>query len=92
MASIPTISRHTSSLSLNDADDLKDTSSITTDRKASSNPELESESLDLHDEPEAVIVEVEDDIIETAAPLVDDMEKSEKATMYMVEKAGKAIK
>lgn len=93
IASIPTISRHTSSLSLNDADDLKETSSIATDRRVSSNPELESDDMGLHDEPEAVIVEVEDDIIETAAPLLDITPKIESQTaVYMYEKSGKEIK
>ncbi|XP_037026267.1 uncharacterized protein LOC119067416 isoform X2 [Bradysia coprophila] len=62
--SATSISHQPSSLSLNNVDDLKDTNSIN-DRLSSSNPEL-----DVTDEPEAVIVEVEDDYVETAAPLL----------------------
>lgn len=65
--SAPQISHQPSSLSLNDMDDLKD-SNNTNDRRTSSNPEINEK--DHQDEPEAVIVEVEDDIVETAAPLV----------------------
>lgn len=66
IASVLSISHQPSSLSLNNVDDLKETSSINS-RRISSNPELElDETLE---EPEAVIVEVEDDYIETAASL-----------------------
>lgn len=59
-----TISHQPSSLSLNDADDIKEMNERIV---ISSNPELDDI---IHDEPEAVIVEVEDDIIEMAAPLL----------------------
>ncbi|KAJ6639707.1 hypothetical protein Bhyg_12454 [Pseudolycoriella hygida] len=63
--SATSISHQPSSLSLNNVDDLKETNSIN-DRLSSSNPELDA----AQDEPEAVIVEVEDDYVETAAPLL----------------------
>lgn len=63
-----TISHQPSSLSLNDADDIKEMNNSLHERMViSSNPELDDI---IHDEPEAVIVEVEDDIIEMAAPLL----------------------
>lgn len=63
-----TISHQPSSLSLNDADDIKEMNNSLHERLGiSSNPELDDNP---HDEPEAVIVEVEDDIIEMAAPLL----------------------
>lgn len=64
--SATSISHQPSSLSLNNVDDLKETNSIN-DRLSSSNPELDDVA---QDEPEAVIVEVEDDYVETAAPLL----------------------
>lgn len=63
-----TISHQPSSLSLNDADDLKEMNNSLHERLViSSNIEIDDIA---HDEPEAVIVEVEDDIIEMTAPLL----------------------
>lgn len=62
--SVPTITHQPSSLSLNDADEFKSNASIS-ERRVSSNPELETSNQNNQDEPEAVIVEVEDDIVET---------------------------
>lgn len=49
--------------------------------------------MGLHDEPEAVIVEVEDDIIETAAPLLDipHHQIESQTAVYMYEKIGKEM-
>lgn len=93
--SVPSISHQPSSLSLNDVDDLKESSSIN-DRRISSNPELDLETVqniqDETDEPEAVIVEVEDDYIETAAPLFTATPIVEQQTpVYKYEQARKEI-
>lgn len=67
--SAPSISHQPSSLSLNDADELKESKEKDTisNRRVSSNPELELSAE--RDEPRAVLVEVEDDIHEVANPL-----------------------
>ncbi|XP_062555963.1 uncharacterized protein LOC134220820 isoform X2 [Armigeres subalbatus] len=67
--SAPSISHQPSSLSLNDADELKESNEkdSVSNRRVSSNPELEL-SVE-RDEPRAVLVEVEDDIHEVANPL-----------------------
>lgn len=60
----PSISQQTSSLSLNNVAEIKDIESVATkDRMINSD-------FKKYDEPEAVMVEVEDDIEETASPLV----------------------
>lgn len=74
--SIPSISHQPSSLSLNDADEMKENSSV--NRRRSSNPELEIADSDVQEEPEAVIVEVEDEIEETAAPLFTITPRAER--------------
>lgn len=70
-ASVPNISHQTSSLSLNNVDDLIETNSITEHRASDNNLDLDMDENDAgqEEEPEAVIVEVEDDYIETAASL-----------------------
>lgn len=67
--SAPSISHQPSSLSLNDADELKESQEKDTasNRRVSSNPELEL-SVD-REEPRAVLVEVEEDLHEVADPL-----------------------
>ncbi|XP_065073135.1 uncharacterized protein LOC135697409 isoform X2 [Ochlerotatus camptorhynchus] len=67
--SAPSISHQPSSLSLNDADELKESQEkdAASNRRVSSNPELEL-SVD-REEPRAVLVEVEEDIHEVADPL-----------------------
>lgn len=88
---IPSISHQTSSLSLNDADELKG-SATAIDRRISSNPELEINDSEVPDEPEAVIVEVEDEIEETAAPLISVPSKVERQTaVYKYEHSSKGI-
>lgn len=82
--SVPSISHQPSSLSLNNVDDLIETGSITKDRRPTtkhnllanssergtvSATEMDDDDDDGADEPEAVIVEVEDDYIETADSL-----------------------
>lgn len=62
----PSLVHQPSSLSLNDAEELKDDKPDVTARRVSSNPELDMTSNET--EPEAVIVEVED-IGECASPL-----------------------
>lgn len=83
--SATSISHQPSSLSLNNVDDLKETNSIN-DRLSSSNPELDV----AQDEPEAVIVEVEDDYVETAAPLLTATPMIEEQTpVYRYEQTRK---
>ncbi|XP_058059171.1 uncharacterized protein LOC131210008 [Anopheles bellator] len=67
--SASSISHQPSSLSLNDADELKDADkdSASNNRRVSSNPELELSAE--REEPGAVLVEVEDDVLEMADPL-----------------------
>lgn len=68
-ASVPSISHQPSSLSLNNVDDLFETNSIT-ERRPSSNIDREMDDDGAQEEePEAVIVEVEDDYVETADSL-----------------------
>ncbi|KRT83961.1 hypothetical protein AMK59_738 [Oryctes borbonicus] len=68
----PLLSQQPSSLSLNDVDNLENE----LNKAASSEPELLTATAVLDDdEPEAVIVEVEDIIEETAAPLFSFVEK-----------------
>lgn len=85
--SVLSISHQPSSLSLNNVDDLKGSGSIT-DRRLSSNPEFD---LDIaQDEPEAVIVEVEDDYVDTAASLFTASPMIEKQTpVYRYEQTRK---
>lgn len=64
-APAPMISHQPSSLSLNDADDLKESKDLS--RRVSSNPELEL-SVE-REEPRAMLVEVEEDVQEVADPL-----------------------
>ncbi|XP_058451687.1 uncharacterized protein LOC131430584 isoform X2 [Malaya genurostris] len=67
--SAPSISHQPSSLSLNDADERKETTDKDTisNRRVSSNPELEM-SVE-REEPRAVLVEVEEDVLEVADSL-----------------------
>lgn len=60
-ATIPTISHQASSLSLNDVNDLKE-------YKDAEN--ILDNEYKKYEEPEAVMVEVEDHIVETASPLI----------------------
>lgn len=62
----PSLVHQPSSLSLNDAEELKDEKEEVSARRVSSNPELDITCND--EEPEAVIVEVED-IGECASPM-----------------------
>ena len=67
--SASSISHQPSSLSLNDADELKDVDKDSgSNRRVSSNPELEL--LAEREEPGAVLVEVEDEVLEVADPLL----------------------
>uniref|UniRef100_A0A182USE5 Uncharacterized protein n=1 Tax=Anopheles merus TaxID=30066 RepID=A0A182USE5_ANOME len=67
--SASSISHQPSSLSLNDADELKDVDKDSgSNRRVSSNPELELSAE--REEPGAVLVEVEDEILEVADPLL----------------------
>ena len=89
-SSVPSITHQPSSLSLNNVDDLKDTNpnSIKNSRRVSSNSELELDET--QDEPEAVIVEVEDDYVETAASLFTASPMIEQQTpVYRYEKTRK---
>jgi serine/arginine repetitive matrix protein 2 len=71
---LPVVSHHPSSLSLNDADSFMDAASNADPRRISSNPELDLANdlngQDENDEPEAVLVEVQDFEVETATPLI----------------------
>ncbi|XP_040157028.1 uncharacterized protein LOC120896726 isoform X1 [Anopheles arabiensis] len=67
--SASSISHQPSSLSLNDADELKDVDKDSgSNRRVSSNPELELSAE--REEPGAVLVEVEDEVLEIADPLL----------------------
>uniref|UniRef100_A0A182JVC6 Uncharacterized protein n=1 Tax=Anopheles christyi TaxID=43041 RepID=A0A182JVC6_9DIPT len=67
--SASSISHQPSSLSLNDADELKDVDKDNgSNRRVSSNPELELSAE--REEPGAVLVEVEDEVLEVADPLM----------------------
>ncbi|XP_053671967.1 uncharacterized protein LOC128722154 [Anopheles nili] len=67
--SASSISHQPSSLSLNDADELKDVDKDSgSNRRVSSNPELELVAD--REEPGAVLVEVEDEVLEVADPLL----------------------
>ncbi|XP_050067887.1 uncharacterized protein LOC126556597 [Anopheles maculipalpis] len=67
--SASSISHQPSSLSLNDADELKDVDKDSgSNRRVSSNPELELSAE--REEPGAVLVEVEDEVLEVADPLM----------------------
>ncbi|XP_050089662.1 uncharacterized protein LOC126573522 isoform X2 [Anopheles aquasalis] len=70
--SASSISHQPSSLSLNDADELKDADKDSgSNRRVSSNPELELASeREEREEPSAVLVEVEDEVLEVADPLM----------------------
>lgn len=61
----PSLTHQPSSLSLNDADDVNEKPEVAC-RRVSSNPELD---VTPPDEPEAVIVEVVDDVGEFTSPL-----------------------
>lgn len=62
---LPVISQQASSLSLNDVNELKEMEGGVSSTDALA---LDSD-YKKYDEPEAVMVEVEDDIVETASPL-----------------------
>ncbi|XP_055849624.1 uncharacterized protein LOC129914407 [Episyrphus balteatus] len=64
-APLPTISHQTSSLSLNDVNDLNEAESTDAELRADCDLKQTGDY-----EPEAVMVEVEDDYVETACPLV----------------------
>ncbi|XP_053657916.1 uncharacterized protein LOC128706996 [Anopheles marshallii] len=67
--SASSISHQPSSLSLNDADELKEVDKDSgSNRRVSSNPELELSAE--REEPGAVLVEVEDEVLEVADPLL----------------------
>ncbi|XP_049530622.1 uncharacterized protein LOC125948512 isoform X2 [Anopheles darlingi] len=70
--SASSISHQPSSLSLNDADELKDADKDSgSNRRVSSNPELElAGEREEREEPSAVLVEVEDEVLEVADPLM----------------------
>lgn len=70
----PLISHQPSSLSLNDVEDLE--KECLTDSKGSSSQYVEL-NVEEEEEPEALIVEVEDIIEETAAPLENYLEKQQ---------------
>uniref|UniRef100_A0A336N349 CSON005486 protein n=1 Tax=Culicoides sonorensis TaxID=179676 RepID=A0A336N349_CULSO len=61
-ASHPSISHQPSSLSLNDMDDLKEQQMNRNPRRSTSQPNVESDGMELEEEPEAMIVEVEEDM------------------------------
>ncbi|XP_013116324.2 uncharacterized protein LOC106093733 isoform X1 [Stomoxys calcitrans] len=63
---LPVISQQASSLSLNDVNDLKEMEGVVSSTDALA---IDSD-YKKYDEPEAVMVEVEDHIVETASPLV----------------------
>lgn len=65
-APLPMMSRQTSSLSLNDVNDLNEAESTDAELRV----DCDLKQTDYPYEPEAVMVEVEDDIVETACPLV----------------------
>lgn len=86
--SVLSISHQPSSLSLNNVNDLKETSSLS-DRMVSSNSDLELDD-NAQDEPEAVIVEVEDDYIDTASSLYTASPMMEQQTpVYRYEQTRK---
>ncbi|XP_055547742.1 uncharacterized protein LOC129731610 isoform X2 [Wyeomyia smithii] len=74
--SAPSISHQPSSLSLNDADERKENEEkdSVTNRRVSSNPELEL-SVE-REEPRAVLVEVEEDVMEVTDPLTGSVTRS----------------
>ncbi|XP_037821990.1 uncharacterized protein LOC119610721 isoform X2 [Lucilia sericata] len=63
---LPVISQQASSLSLNDVNELKEMEGVVSSTDALA---LDSDYNKKYDEPEAVMVEVEDHIVETASPL-----------------------
>ncbi|XP_035896152.1 uncharacterized protein LOC118505032 isoform X2 [Anopheles stephensi] len=75
--SASSISHQPSSLSLNDADELKDVDKDSgSNRRVSSNPELELSAE--REEPGAVLVEVEDEVLEVADPLMPVLSEDER--------------
>uniref|UniRef100_A0A182PSG8 Uncharacterized protein n=1 Tax=Anopheles epiroticus TaxID=199890 RepID=A0A182PSG8_9DIPT len=75
--SASSISHQPSSLSLNDADELKDVDKDSgSNRRVSSNPELELSAE--REEPGAVLVEVEDEVLEVADPLMPVLPEGER--------------
>ncbi|XP_055902825.1 uncharacterized protein LOC129938998 [Eupeodes corollae] len=74
--SLPMISHQTSSLSLNDVNDLNEAESTDAELRA----DCDLKQRDYPYEPEAVMVEVEDDIVETACPLVAVLPMVEQQT------------
>ncbi|XP_052894065.1 uncharacterized protein LOC128301553 [Anopheles moucheti] len=86
--SASSISHQPSSLSLNDADELKDVDKDSgSNRRVSSNPELELSAE--REEPGAVLVEVEDEVLEVADPLMPvlpDEERRQSATLGVNQK------
>lgn len=94
--SLASISHQPSSLSLNDAEDFKDLTSnhsSINDRRLSSNPEFDlPNSEDVQDEPEAVIVEVEDDLEEIVEPLLPQVPNIDhQMPVYRYEKPSNRI-
>lgn len=104
--SVPSISHQPSSLSLNNVDDLIETNSITKDRRPAAKSTMQMHNATANsdgitaemdddddygvDEPEAVIVEVEDDYIETADSLFTATPMIEKQTpVYRYEQTRK---
>uniref|UniRef100_A0A182U348 Uncharacterized protein n=1 Tax=Anopheles melas TaxID=34690 RepID=A0A182U348_9DIPT len=90
--SASSISHQPSSLSLNDADELKDVDKDSgSNRRVSSNPELELSAE--REEPGAVLVEVEDEVLEVADPLLmpvlppEDERRRESTTLGVNQKA-----
>uniref|UniRef100_A0A1Y9IVP6 Uncharacterized protein n=1 Tax=Anopheles minimus TaxID=112268 RepID=A0A1Y9IVP6_9DIPT len=86
--SASSISHQPSSLSLNDADELKDVDKDSgSNRRVSSNPELELSAE--REEPGAVLVEVEDEVLEVADPLMPilpDEERRQSTTLGVNQK------
>ncbi|KFB43345.1 AGAP001739-PA-like protein [Anopheles sinensis] len=87
--SASSISHQPSSLSLNDADELKDVDKDSgSNRRVSSNPELELAPE--REEPGAVLVEVEDEVLEVADPLLPVLpgdERRQSTTLGVNQKA-----
>uniref|UniRef100_A0A182IVA9 Uncharacterized protein n=1 Tax=Anopheles atroparvus TaxID=41427 RepID=A0A182IVA9_ANOAO len=87
--SASSISHQPSSLSLNDADELKDVDKDSgSNRRVSSNPELELPPE--REEPGAVLVEVEDEVLEVADPLLPILpgeERRQSTTLSVNQKA-----
>uniref|UniRef100_A0A182NRR9 Uncharacterized protein n=1 Tax=Anopheles dirus TaxID=7168 RepID=A0A182NRR9_9DIPT len=87
--SASSISHQPSSLSLNDADELKDVDKDSgSNRRVSSNPELELSTE--REEPGAVLVEVEDEVLEVVDPLMPVLpgeDRRQSASLGLSQKA-----